>query len=112
MVFNRVPKRRRCQKRFSAEHRVEINRLLLGNFNNVFDGFARQFARLFCRRLYPATATAQITSIRERKKEERRKLDSILVAFLEGTEGEKTFTAPEPTGFEKQSPGNFGSGTE
>jgi len=60
----------------------------------------------------PAPSAAQIASVREGKKEEWRKLDSLFIPFFERTQCDKTFTTPEPGGFEEQSPRNFGGGTK
>jgi len=62
--------------------------------------------------LHPTSPTSQVAPIREGKKEERRKLNPFFVSFFEGTEGKETFSAPEPGGFEEQSPRNFGGGTK
>jgi hypothetical protein len=64
------------------------------------------------RRFDPAASAAQITSVRQGKKEERRKLDALFAPFLEGTKSKKTLTTPKVGGFEQQSPRNFGSSTE
>jgi len=62
--------------------------------------------------LHPAPPAAQVAPAREGKKEERGKLDTLFIPLFESTEGEKTFTAPEPGGFEEQSPRNFGGTAE